>query len=173
MDTELGTTAADKRSVFVIGFARNASWSGLGGNELHFSNQNSAPGFVDARAEFAFHAFDLLLPGFVIGGNFKTPVFATHRSGVSCKRFTDDTGPGTREPRECRFRAVQPLHDTSQKFASFLHGWAGNSNIRVAGLSQRKFSGEVQRKRMREWATKRATRMRLRPLRLDIAPRLM
>jgi hypothetical protein len=120
-----GTSAAYEGSVFVVGFTRNALGTRFGRKEFHFADQNSAPGFVDASAELAFHAFNLFLPGFIVRGNFQPAVFAPDRASMSGESFTDDTGPRSRQPCERRFRAVEPFHHSSEKFSGFLHEGRG------------------------------------------------
>src|ERR1700690_2713422 len=95
----LTLAAANEGRVLVVEFFRNVLRAGLG-NELHFADQVAAPGFVNARAEFAFHVFELLAPGFVVRGDLEAAFFATQRTRAGCKSLADNLGPAAFEPRK-------------------------------------------------------------------------
>jgi hypothetical protein len=80
-----GAASADEWNVIVIGFKGSAAGTGRGipttsgiatGGELHFANQLSAPSLVNSGADFAFHAFKLLLPRLSIRRQFQAAALA-------------------------------------------------------------------------------------------------
>jgi hypothetical protein len=116
----LKAAATDKRRVIVIQLVRNVR-SRLR-HEFHFADQIATPRAIHLRAKLALHALDLLLPGFTIGGNFKTSCPAAHRARVSSKRRPHNGGPSTGKPRQRRFRPPHPAQRTAKKCSSSFHG---------------------------------------------------
>jgi|SRR5580693_3169247 hypothetical protein len=82
-EPRLGSAATDKRGVLVVHLVGDFPGTGFRRGEFHFANQAAAPGFIDLRAEFRFHLFELFLPGFGVGGDFQASGVATDRAGVS------------------------------------------------------------------------------------------
>jgi hypothetical protein len=111
--SRLGFLAADEWCVLVVQLMANVFGRGLCGGELHFADERTAPGLVDARAELRFHFFELLLPGFAFGGNFQASAFAADGSRARGERVADDARPRGGEPRQRGFRAFEAPHDTA------------------------------------------------------------
>src|SRR5580692_10945630 len=82
-EQRLGSAATDKRRVLVVHLVRDPPGARFRCGEFHFANQAAAPSFIDLRAEFRFHLFELFLPGFGVGGDFQASGLATDRAGVS------------------------------------------------------------------------------------------
>jgi hypothetical protein len=117
----LGLATPNEGSVLVVEFARDAFGAGLG-DELNFADKISAPGLIHARAKFLLHGFELLLPGFAVGGDLQASRLAAHRLGVRGKNFSHDVGPRAGEPGQRRFGALEPPQHTAKKFSRSLHG---------------------------------------------------
>jgi hypothetical protein len=118
----LGSAAANKRSVRVIGLVGNVPRARFRGDELHFADEIAAPSSVDSIAQLALHALNLLLPCFRVSRYFEKGAVAPHRPRVSCERFPCDCWPRTCEPRKRGFRTIEPADDFSKKFSRSLHG---------------------------------------------------
>ena len=101
--------------------SRDALGAGLCGNEFDLADEISAPGFVNARAELAFHAFQLLPPAFSIRGDFQAAILESDGPRVRRQRLPDDSGPGTLEPGERGLGPLQFPDNFSQKFSSAFH----------------------------------------------------
>lgn len=97
----------------VVGFARNSIRARRCPDEFHFANQITAPGFIDPRAEVAFHFFKLFLPGSAVRGNLEVSSFASDGTRMRGERPSDDGRPRTGEPRERRFGPLQSPDDSS------------------------------------------------------------
>jgi len=123
----LALAAADEGGVLVVQFAGDAPRSRLARSEFYFADQAAAPGFVDARAELALHAFELLLPGLAVGGDFETAILAAQGASARGERFAYNRRPRAREPRECRFRSFQPSQRPSEKSSRSFH-WPADSS---------------------------------------------
>jgi hypothetical protein len=107
--------------VLVIEFARDALWAGFGSYEFNFAYEISVPGLIDAPAEFAFHALQLLAPTFSVGSNLKATALAANGPRVRGERVPDDRSPRTREPCKGGFRPVDPTHNFSENFSRAVH----------------------------------------------------
>jgi hypothetical protein len=118
--------------VLVVQFARDAPRPGFADSEFYFANQAAAPRFIDSCAELALHALELLLPGFAIGGDFQTAVFAAYWSRARSKRLAHYRRPGARKPSECRLRAFKPAQCPSEKIPRPFH-WPADSSTTSTG----------------------------------------
>jgi hypothetical protein len=123
----LALAAADEGNVLVVQFAGDAPRPRLASSEFYFADQAAAPGFIDARAELALHALELLLPGLAVGGDFEAAVFAAQGARVRGQRFTHDRWPRAREPREGRFGAFESAQRPSEKISRSFH-WPADSS---------------------------------------------
>ena len=103
-----GAASADEGSVLVVGFEGSSCRAGRGvprpnrvasGGELHFADQLSTPGLIDARANFALHAFKLLLPRLSVRCQFQAAALAPQRTCMLREGFANDRGPRARKPR--------------------------------------------------------------------------
>lgn len=92
------------------------------GDEFHFADQCAAPRVVDAIAKIAGHVLELPLPGFGIGGDFKTAFFAAEGMSVGGEGLSYDLRPRTGQPGEGGFRMFELARDASEEIASFVHG---------------------------------------------------
>jgi len=108
--------------VLVVQFAGDAPRPGLASRELYFADQAAAPCFIDARAELALHALELLLPGLAVGGDFQAAVFAAYGASARSECLTHDRWPRAREPSKRRFGAFQPAERPSKKIPRSFHG---------------------------------------------------
>src|SRR4029077_4070672 len=114
--------AADERSVLVVQFVRDAPRARLASSKFHFADQAAAPGLIDARAELALHALELLLPGFPVGGDLQAAIFAPYRPSARSERLAHDRWPRAREPRKRRFGAFEAPQSPPEKFSRSFHG---------------------------------------------------
>src|SRR5579872_1734700 len=112
--------AADEGGVFVVGFARDAG--GLRVYEFQFTDEGATPGMIDAAAEFALHALQLLLPGFAAGGEFEQAVLAAHRLRVGSERVTDNGWPCVFEPSKRSFGSIEAAKGFAEEFSGAFHG---------------------------------------------------
>jgi hypothetical protein len=101
--------------------------SGLCCYEPHFANQNAAPGLIDVIAEVPLHRFELTLPGFAVGFQFKAIVLATNRAGVRGEMWSNDGWPGAGEPRESCVRLLEAPNDTAKELSRAFHEAANSS----------------------------------------------
>jgi len=117
--------ATDERSVFVVKLTR--AFRPRLERELDVADEIAAPGLVDARAEFGLHAFELFLPRFAIGGDFEAAVFIAERARARGESFAYDLRPGTGEPGESGFGAVEAAQRTSEEVSRAFHKLADSS----------------------------------------------
>lgn len=118
---QLSFALANESCVFVVEFVRDTLRPGLRGDELDLTDQISAPGLIDARAELPSHAPELLAPALSVGGNFEIAPLATNRPRVSGKSFSYDCRPRPRKPGESGFRSLDSAHDFSQNLRGSAH----------------------------------------------------
>jgi hypothetical protein len=116
---------ADEGGVLVVEFARDAFGARLGGDEFYFADQFPTPCFIDARAEFRLHIFELLAPGFIFGGDFEGAFLTAQRTSASGESFADDLGPRADEPGEGGFGSVKAAESTAENLSGLVHRVCG------------------------------------------------
>jgi len=95
--------------------------------EFYFADERASPGLVDPGAEFALHAFELLLPGFGVGGDFEAAIFAADGTRARGEDFADDRWPRAGKPGECGFGAVEAAQGASEEISGAFHEFADSS----------------------------------------------
>ena len=72
-----------------------------------------------------FHVFELLAPGFIVGGDFEAALFAAQRTSASGESFADDFGPRAYEPSEGGFGAMKASQRTAENLSGLVHRVCG------------------------------------------------